>query len=86
MVHLGLRRGPAAGLGACRLQTGEFFADDDQTQVHVVQAHTDGAGLQLAFVVIAAAHAGKGVELVATKGEHIGGQGLAVAERDALAA
>ena len=86
LIYCGLRRGPAAGLGACRLQAGEFFADDHQAQVHVVQAHTHGAGQQLAVRVVAAAHAGKGVELVATKGEHIGGQGLAVAERHALAA
>ena len=44
LVHRGLRRGPAACLGACGLQAGEFFADDDQTQVHVVQAHAHGVG------------------------------------------
>ena len=81
-----MRGGPAAGLGARGLQAGEFFAHDDQTQVHIVQADAGGAGQQLAFVVVATAHASKGVKLMATKGKHVGGHGLAVAERDALAA
>ena len=73
-------------MGPLGLQACECFAHDDQAHVHIGQAHAHRAIDQLALVVVAAAHARKGVQAVTADGQQLGLHGLAVAEGDALAA